>query len=104
MSNFYFFFFPVQKSSKGGHGVQSYPNFDPSADVVALDKAITVKGKSSKYFTCYISTLSYEILRIALNKVPECEAMARRRGASVFKSLAIHYIMPLGKESHLLIS
>ncbi|NXC20445.1 ANX12 protein, partial [Corythaeola cristata] len=32
------------KSSKGGPGVQSYPNFDPSADVVALDKAITVKG------------------------------------------------------------
>uniref|UniRef100_A0A493TTS3 Annexin n=1 Tax=Anas platyrhynchos platyrhynchos TaxID=8840 RepID=A0A493TTS3_ANAPP len=32
------------KSSKGGHSVQSYPNFDPSADVAALDKAITVKG------------------------------------------------------------
>uniref|UniRef100_A0A8C3ER45 Annexin n=1 Tax=Corvus moneduloides TaxID=1196302 RepID=A0A8C3ER45_CORMO len=32
------------KSSKGGHGVQSYPNFDPSADVAALDRAITVKG------------------------------------------------------------
>ncbi|XP_050185288.1 annexin A1 [Myiozetetes cayanensis] len=32
------------KSSKGIHGVQTYPNFDPSADVVALDRAITVKG------------------------------------------------------------
>ncbi|NXN69100.1 ANX12 protein, partial [Himantopus himantopus] len=32
------------KSSKGGSGVKSYPTFDPSADVVALDKAITVKG------------------------------------------------------------
>ncbi|XP_010149451.1 PREDICTED: annexin A1, partial [Eurypyga helias] len=32
------------KSSKGGPGVQTYPSFDPSADVVALDKAITVKG------------------------------------------------------------
>ncbi|NXS20581.1 ANX12 protein, partial [Mystacornis crossleyi] len=42
--NFFFFIFPLQKSSKGGHGVQSYPNFDPSADVVALDRAITVKG------------------------------------------------------------
>ncbi|NXF40160.1 ANX12 protein, partial [Nyctibius bracteatus] len=48
MSNYYFlkfyFIFPLQKSSKGGPGVQSYPNFNPSADVVALDKAITVKG------------------------------------------------------------
>uniref|UniRef100_A0A8C9KW00 Annexin n=1 Tax=Serinus canaria TaxID=9135 RepID=A0A8C9KW00_SERCA len=32
------------KSAKGIRGVQSYPNFDPSADVVALDRAITVKG------------------------------------------------------------
>ncbi|OWK61591.1 Annexin A1 isoform p37 [Lonchura striata] len=32
------------KSAKGIHGVHSYPNFDPSADVVALDRAITVKG------------------------------------------------------------
>ncbi|POI26051.1 hypothetical protein CIB84_010199, partial [Bambusicola thoracicus] len=32
------------KSSKGGSAVHSYPNFDPSADVSALDKAITVKG------------------------------------------------------------
>uniref|UniRef100_A0A8C5X6Y4 Annexin n=1 Tax=Malurus cyaneus samueli TaxID=2593467 RepID=A0A8C5X6Y4_9PASS len=32
------------KSAKGIHGVQSYPNFDPSADVVALDRALTVKG------------------------------------------------------------
>ncbi|NWH82263.1 ANX12 protein, partial [Piaya cayana] len=32
------------KSSKGRPGVHSYPNFDPSADVVALDKAITAKG------------------------------------------------------------
>ncbi|RMC17950.1 hypothetical protein DUI87_04824 [Hirundo rustica rustica] len=32
------------KNSKGIHGVQSYPNFDPSADVIALDRAITVKG------------------------------------------------------------
>ncbi|XP_064032616.1 annexin A1 [Pogoniulus pusillus] len=32
------------KSSKGGPQVQTYPNFNPSADVVALDKAITVKG------------------------------------------------------------
>nr|XP_009503301.1 PREDICTED: annexin A1 [Phalacrocorax carbo] len=32
------------KSSKGGSGVHSYPNFDPSADVAALEKAITVKG------------------------------------------------------------
>lgn len=32
------------KSSKGGSSVQSRPNFDPSADVSALDKAITVKG------------------------------------------------------------
>ncbi|KAM6106054.1 LOW QUALITY PROTEIN: annexin A1 [Pterocles gutturalis] len=29
------------KSSKGGPGVHTYPNFDPSADVVALDKAIS---------------------------------------------------------------
>jgi len=49
-----FFFFPLQKSSKGGPGVQSYPSFDPSADVIALDKAITVRGKSSKHLTCYI--------------------------------------------------
>ncbi|NXF75693.1 ANX12 protein, partial [Sclerurus mexicanus] len=32
------------KSSKAVHGVHSYPDFDPSADVVALDRAITVKG------------------------------------------------------------
>ncbi|KAL2294844.1 hypothetical protein Nmel_008598 [Mimus melanotis] len=32
------------KSAKGIHGVKSYPNFDPSADVAALDRAITVKG------------------------------------------------------------
>uniref|UniRef100_A0A8C6YVW6 Annexin n=1 Tax=Nothoprocta perdicaria TaxID=30464 RepID=A0A8C6YVW6_NOTPE len=32
------------KSAKGGHPIQSYPNFDPSADAAALDKAITVKG------------------------------------------------------------
>lgn len=42
---FFFFLSPLQKSSKGGSGVKSYPTFDPSADVVALDKAITVKGK-----------------------------------------------------------
>ncbi|NXD46171.1 ANX12 protein, partial [Copsychus sechellarum] len=41
----FFLIFPLQKSAKGIHGVQSYPNFDPSADVVALDRAITVKGK-----------------------------------------------------------
>ncbi|OXB81724.1 UNVERIFIED_CONTAM: hypothetical protein H355_010285 [Colinus virginianus] len=32
------------KNSKGGSAVHSYPNFDPSTDVSALDKAITVKG------------------------------------------------------------
>ncbi|NXS07853.1 ANX12 protein, partial [Neodrepanis coruscans] len=36
------------KMSKGVHGVQSYPNFDPSADVVALDRAINVKGKRTQ--------------------------------------------------------
>lgn len=56
MSNL-FFFSPLQKSSKGGPGVQSYPNFNPSADVVALDKAITVKGKRNIYLPCYIRTL-----------------------------------------------
>ncbi|NXA13316.1 ANX12 protein, partial [Sapayoa aenigma] len=48
MNNFYFIFnfflSPLQKSSKGVHGVQSCPNFDPSSDVVALDRAVTVKG------------------------------------------------------------
>ncbi|KAJ7427589.1 Annexin A1 isoform p37 [Willisornis vidua] len=32
------------ESSKGIRGVESYPDFDPSVDVVALDRAITVKG------------------------------------------------------------
>lgn len=53
----FIFFSPLQKSSKGGPGVQSYPNFNPSADVVALDKAITVKGKRNIYLPCYIRTL-----------------------------------------------
>lgn len=61
---FIYSFLLLQKSSKGGHSVQSYPNFDPSADVAALDKAITVKGKRSKYLTYYIRIIPWEILRI----------------------------------------
>lgn len=32
------------KNAKGGPAVHAYPNFNPSADAAALDKAITVKG------------------------------------------------------------
>ncbi|XP_067424750.1 annexin A1 [Emydura macquarii macquarii] len=32
------------KNSKGGSAVHTYPNFNPSSDVAALDKAITAKG------------------------------------------------------------
>lgn len=32
------------KNSKGGSAVHAYPSFDPSADAVALNKAITAKG------------------------------------------------------------
>uniref|UniRef100_A0A670YHS3 Annexin n=1 Tax=Pseudonaja textilis TaxID=8673 RepID=A0A670YHS3_PSETE len=35
---------PQQKNSKTGSAVHAYPSFDPSADVVALNKAITAKG------------------------------------------------------------
>lgn len=33
-----------QKNTKGGSAVNVYPNFNPSADAAALDKAITAKG------------------------------------------------------------
>lgn len=32
------------KNSKAGSAVQTYPNFNPSSDAAALDKAITAKG------------------------------------------------------------
>ncbi|XP_024066787.1 annexin A1 isoform X2 [Terrapene carolina triunguis] len=32
------------KNSKGGSAVHTYPNFNPSSDAAALDKAITAKG------------------------------------------------------------
>ncbi|OPJ86392.1 hypothetical protein AV530_018933 [Patagioenas fasciata monilis] len=38
------------KSVKGGPVVPpQQPNFDPAADVVALEKAMTVKGKRTNY-------------------------------------------------------
>lgn len=44
----YFLFHPQKtvKGSKGGPGsaVSPYPSFNPSSDVAALHKAITVKG------------------------------------------------------------
>ncbi|XP_015268258.1 PREDICTED: annexin A1 [Gekko japonicus] len=36
------------KSTKGGSAVNAYPNFNPSADAAALDKAITAKGVDEK--------------------------------------------------------
>uniref|UniRef100_A0ACB8ESD1 Annexin A1 isoform p37 n=1 Tax=Sphaerodactylus townsendi TaxID=933632 RepID=A0ACB8ESD1_9SAUR len=36
------------KSAKGGPAVHAYPNFNPSSDAAALDKAMTVKGVDEK--------------------------------------------------------
>ncbi|XP_060093454.1 annexin A1 [Heteronotia binoei] len=36
------------KNTKGGSAVSAYPNFNPSADAAALDKAITAKGVDEK--------------------------------------------------------
>ncbi|KAL8203271.1 UNVERIFIED_CONTAM: Annexin A1 [Gekko kuhli] len=36
------------KNTKGGSAVNAYPNFNPSADAAALDKAITAKGVDEK--------------------------------------------------------